>query len=81
MSDEQIRTGKPVFARPTLRMRMAFAWIAVVCSSTLLGGVLGLFEMQSRGAAAAHPPAVARAANDAPTSVSALPSKYEISHS
>jgi hypothetical protein len=66
MSDEQIRTEKPVFARPTLRMRLAFAWIAVVCSSTLLGGGLGLFEMQSRGAAAARAQVLAESASHAP---------------
>ena len=66
MSDESSRTKKPVFARPTLRMRLTFAWIAILCSSTLIGGGLGLFEMQSRGAAAAHAQALAESTSDAP---------------
>lgn len=60
MSDEQIRTEKPVFARPPLRTRLAFAWVAVVCSSTLIGSGLGLFEMQARRATAIHSRALAQ---------------------
>jgi hypothetical protein len=71
MSDKHVRSGKPVYARPTLAMRLAFAWVAIVCSGTLLGGGLGLFEMQARGAAAAHAQPLSRAANDAPASASA----------
>lgn len=38
------------YPRSSLRLRFAIAFFAVVVSATLVGGVLGLFEMQSDAA-------------------------------
>jgi len=41
----------PNYAQPSLAAKAAVAFVAVLVSSTLLGGMLGLFEMHSEDAA------------------------------
>ena len=47
------QSKEPHYAQPSRTAKAAVAFIAVLLSSTLLGGMLGLFEMHSEDAAMA----------------------------
>jgi hypothetical protein len=55
---------QPRFAQPSPSAKAAIAFVSVLVSSTLLGGVLGLFEMRSdsAGLARAEQPAATASA-------------------
>jgi hypothetical protein len=57
---------QPHYARPSGATKAAVALVAALVSSTLLGGMLGLFEMRSEAAA------FARASMEAQPSTSGL---------
>ena len=53
MNDQNPRSHRPDFAHPSTPARTSLAFVAFLISGALLGGLLGLFEMQSRAAAMA----------------------------
>src|SRR5450631_1014416 len=48
------KSHQPRYAQPSRASKAAVAFISVLVSSTLLGGMLGLFEMRSEDAAMAR---------------------------
>lgn len=46
--------AQPSYPQPTLACKAAIAFVAVLVSSTLLGGMLSMFEMVSKEAAIAR---------------------------
>jgi hypothetical protein len=54
MNQDLLHATHPYFNRPTWATRLATAFAAVLTSSVLLGGVLGLFNQQSSDAALAR---------------------------
>lgn len=48
------KSHQPQYAQTERTTRAVAAFVSVVVSSTLLGGMLGMFEMQSEGAAIAR---------------------------
>jgi hypothetical protein len=59
MHTDHHHASQPVLARPALAARLAMVFAALLTSSTLLGGVLGLFEMRSNETALARAPSPA----------------------
>ena len=59
MNPDLLHTAHPRFNRPSRATRFASAFAAILTSSVLLGGMLGLFDKQSSDAAMARatPPA------------------------
>jgi hypothetical protein len=53
MNDLNPRPHRPDFAHPSTPARTSLAFVAFLISGALLGGLLGLFEMQSSAAATA----------------------------
>lgn len=49
------KSHQPHYARTSRSAKAAVAFVSVLVSSSLLGGMLGLFEMQSQDAAIARP--------------------------
>lgn len=66
MNQDLPHVAHPLFNRPSRASRLASAFAAVLASSVLLGGVLGLFDKQSSDAA------IARASSPATPASSAL---------
>jgi hypothetical protein len=54
MNNLNSRLNRPEFARPGAGARVALSFVAFLISGALLGGLLGLFEMQSSSAAMAR---------------------------
>lgn len=54
MNQDLLHAAHPVFNRPTWTTRLATAFVAVLTSIVLLGGMLGLFDRQSGDASLAR---------------------------
>ena len=65
MNQAPLHAAHPFFNRPTGATRLAAAFAAVLTSSALLGGVLGLFDKQSSDAALARATSPATSASSA----------------
>jgi hypothetical protein len=65
MNDSNARLQRPDFARPSTPARATLVFVVFLTGSALLGGLLGLFEMQSHAAAMARAAAPADAASSA----------------
>jgi hypothetical protein len=61
----QIYLSTPTLGRPRVATRLTLVFLAVIWSTTALGGVLALFGTQSAGIAMARAPAVNAVAADA----------------
>ena len=66
MNHDLLHTAYPYFNRPSRATRLASAFAAILTSTVLLGGMLGLFDKQSSDAA------IARATSPATPASSAL---------
>ncbi len=58
------RPVRPNFPQPSRAQKAAMAFVAVLVSSTLLGGMLRMFEMRSGEAAMARAPAQSAPSTD-----------------
>lgn len=54
MNQNLLHAAHPIFNRPSWGRRFASAFAALLASSALLGGMLGLFDKQSNDAAMAR---------------------------
>lgn len=64
-SNSTKRPVRPSYPQRTRAEKAAMAVVAVLLSSTLLGSILGLFEMRSEDAAMARAPTNAQPSSDA----------------
>ena len=65
MNHDLLHTAHPHFNRPSRATRLASAFAAVLASTALLGGMLGLFDKQSSDAALARATSPATPASSA----------------
>ena len=65
MNQDLLHPAHPFFNRPTWATRLTTAFAAVLTSTALLGGMLGLFDKQSSDAALARATSPATPASSA----------------
>ena len=65
MNQDLLHAAHPYFSRPSRATRLASALAAVLTSSVLLGGMLGLFDKQSSDATLARATSPAMPASSA----------------